>query len=180
MSRIGNLPIPVPSGVQVSVDAATVTVKGPGGTLSQALHEAISVSEDSGNLNVTRATDEREHRALHGLMRSLIANMVIGVSEGYTRSLELVGVGYRVAQEGNGINLSVMLSHPVVINPPDGVTIEVEGNNVIHIRGIDKQAVGQLAAEVKKIRPPNIYTGKGIRYRGEQIRLKPGKSARRA
>ena len=124
--------------------------------------------------------NEGHHRALHGLTRSLLANMVTGVSEGFSKSLELVGVGYRVQQSGKGITLNVMYSHPVAIDPPDGITLEVEGNNRIHVRGIDKQKVGQLAAQIRKVRPPNIYTGKGIRYFGEQVRLKPGKSARRA
>ena len=180
MSRIGNQPVTVPAGVQVNIEGGDVTVRGPRGTLSQSFNSAITISRKDDEVVVERASDAREHRALHGLSRSLIANMVTGVTDGYTKSLELVGVGYRTQQNGPGITLSVMLSHTVDVTPPDGVTLEVEGNNRIHVRGIDKQAVGQLAAQIRKVRPPNVYTGKGIRYLGEQVRLKPGKSARRA
>lgn len=180
MSRIGNQPVSVPSGVQVNIEGGDVTVRGPRGTLNQSFNPAISISQRDDEVVVERASDAREHRALHGLSRSLIANMVTGVTDGYTKSLELVGVGYRTQQNGPGITLSVMLSHTVDVMPPEGVTLEVEGNNRIHVRGIDKQAVGQLAAQIRKVRPPNVYTGKGIRYLGEQVRLKPGKSARRA
>ena len=131
-------------------------------------------------VKVTRPTDESQDKAFHGLTRSLLANMIIGVSNGFSKDLELVGVGYRVQQKGKGITLSVMLSHTVDIDPPEGVELKVEGNNQITVSGIDKQAVGQLAAEIRKVRPPNAYTGKGIRYSGEVVRLKPGKSARRA
>ena len=178
MSRVGNQPIPVPAGVEVLVNGAEVTVKGPKGVLIRDFHPDMTVSRDDGVLNVTRPSDERHHRSLHGLTRSLLANMVTGVSQGFERNIELVGVGYRVQQSGAGITLSVMLSHTVEIQPPEGVTLEVEGNNQIHVRGTDKQAVGQVAAEIRSVRPPNVYTGKGIRYLGEQIRLKPGKSAR--
>jgi large subunit ribosomal protein L6 len=130
-------------------------------------------------VSVKRPSDEREHMALHGLTRTLLANMVEGVNQGYSKTLELVGVGYRVQQSGKGISLSVMLSHQVDMEPLDGVTLEVEGNNIIRVQGMDKQAVGQLAAQIRKVRPPNAYTGKGIRYQGEQVRIKPGKSARR-
>ncbi len=180
MSRIGNQPIPLPSNVKVNIDGSDVTVEGPLGSLNRSFNSAMKISRQDGVLVVERPSDEREHRSLHGLSRSLLSNMVTGVSAGYVKSLELVGVGYRVQQSGDGISLSVMLSHTVNINPPPGVTLEVEGNNRIHVRGIDKQAVGQLAAQIRTVRPPNVYTGKGIRYLGEQIRLKPGKSARRA
>ena len=180
VSRIGNQPVTVPAGVQVNIEGGDVTVRGPRGELSQSFNPAISLSRRDDEVVVERASDAREHRALHGLSRSLLANMVTGVTDGYTKSLELVGVGYRTQQNGPGITLSVMLSHTVDVMPPDGVTLEVEGNNRIHVRGIDKQAVGQLAAQIRKVRPPNVYTGKGIRYLGEQVRLKPGKSARRA
>lgn len=180
MSRIGNLPVEVPAGVDVDIAGSDVTVKGAQGMLSQSFHPDMRISRDNGAIVVSRASDERHHRALHGLTRSLIANMVAGVSVGFTKSLELVGVGYRVQQTGKGITLNVMYSHPVEIQPPDGVSLEVEGNNRIHVRGMDKQKVGQLAAQIRKTRPPNAYTGKGIRYLGEQVRLKPGKSARRA
>ena len=179
MSRIGKKPIPIPSGVEVTINDDEVKVKGPKGALSQTYDPAITISREDGTLKVERVSDEPQHRALHGLIRSLVSNMVTGVTDGFSRSLELVGVGYRVQQSGKGITLSVMLSHTVDITPLPDVTLEVEGNNRIHVRGIDKQAVGQIAAQIRKVRPPNVYTGKGIRYAGEQIRLKPGKSARR-
>ena len=170
MSRIGNQAITLPSGVDVQIDGQSVTVEGPRGQLSQSFHPVV----------VTRPSDSGQHKALHGLTRSLINNMVIGVSRGYEKTLDLVGVGYRVTQSGKGITLSVMLSHQVQVDPPDGVELAVEGNNRIRVRGIDKQAVGQLAAEIRKVRPPNVYTGKGIRYSNEVVHLKAGKSARRA
>ncbi len=179
MSRIGKQPVPVPSGVDVNINGQVVTVKGAKGTLTDTFHQDMAIKSDNGTVVVERPSDAGEHKALHGLTRNLIANMVTGVSEGYSRSLELVGVGYRVQQSGKGIKLSVMLSHEVDYQPMDGITIAVEGNNMIHISGISKQAVGQTAAEIRKVRPPSVYTGKGIRYRGEQVRLKPGKSARR-
>ncbi len=180
MSRIGNKPIPVPSGVQVDINGSDVKVKGGQGELSFRFHGDMKILQNDHILQVERPSDEGQHRALHGLTRSLLANMVTGVSEGFQKDLELVGVGYRVQQSGTGITLSVMYSHQVDIDPPDGVTLQVESNNRITVKGIDKQKVGQLAAQIRKVRPPNIYTGKGIRYLGEQIRLKPGKSARRA
>ena len=179
MSRIGLQPRELPTGVEVSVDDSVVTVKGPKGELSQKIDSAITVSNEDSSLKVTRKSDDRTHKALHGLTRSLIYNMVHGVHSGFSKSLEFVGVGYRAQQKGKGVSLSVMLSHSVEIDPPDGVDLNVEGNNLITVTGIDKQKVGQLAAEIKSIRPPNVYTGSGIRYRGEQIKLKPGKSARR-
>lgn len=180
MSRIGNQPIEVPAGVDVSLEGNVVSVNGPKGALTQTVPAAMKIITDNGTVRVERPSDEREHRALHGLTRSLVANMVKGVTDGYEKVLDLVGVGYRVQQSGNGITLSVMLSHTVEIEPPEGVTLEVEGNNKIFVRGIDKQAVGQIAAEIRSKRPPNAYTGKGIRYSDEQVRIKPGKSARRA
>lgn len=180
MSRVGNQPIPVPSGVDVRISGQTVTVKGPRGQLEQSFHPDMALTQDNGSVVVARPSDSGEHKALHGLTRSLINNMVAGAHEGFEKILDLVGVGYRVAQSGKGITLSVMLSHQVDIQPPDGITLEVEGNNRIRVRGIDKQAVGQLAAEIRKVRPPNVYTGKGIRYANEVVHLKPGKSARRA
>ena len=179
MSRVGYKPIIVPSGVDVTVRGSDVTVKGPQGTLSQTFNSDMKVVHKKDILTVERPSDEAPHRAIHGLTRSLLANMVTGVSEGFSKSLELVGVGYRTQQTGQGLTLSVMYSHQVEVQPPDGVTLEVEGNNRIHVRGIDKQKVGQQAAEIRKVRPPNVYTGKGIRYLGEQVKLKPGKSARR-
>lgn len=180
MSRIGSQPIDLPSGVDVSIDGNEVEMKGPRGALKERFHSDMDISRENGSLLVTRPSDEREHRALHGLTRSLLANMVTGVTQGFIKRLDLVGVGYRVQQSGKGITLSVMLSHPVEIQPMDGITLEVEGNNRITVSGNSKQAVGQMAAEIKKVRPPNVYTGKGIRYAGEQVRLKPGKSARKA
>ena len=180
MSRIGNMPVPLPSGVDVDIQGSDVTVKGARGVLTYSFHPDMRIARNNGAVVVSRPSDEGHHRALHGLTRSLLANMVEGVSDGFSKSIELVGVGYRVQQNGKGITLNVMFSHPVDIQPPDGVTLEVEGNNRVHVRGIDKQKVGQLAAQIRNVRPPNIYTGKGIRYAGEQVRLKPGKSARRA
>ena len=138
------------------------------------------ISKRDGEISVERPSDESQHKAFHGLTRSLIANMVTGVSDGYEKDLELVGIGYRVQQTGKGVTLSVMLSHTVFIEPPEGVTLEVLEGNRIKVSGIDKQAVGQIAAQIRKVRPPNVYTGKGIRYAGEYVRIKPGKSARRA
>ena len=187
MSRIGNAPIVVPPGVEVSVSAREVsvsarevTVNGPRGSLTQSFQPSMGISQEDGILRVTRPSDERQHRALHGLTRSLLANMVTGVSEGFEKTLDLVGVGYRAQQSGEGVTLSVMFSHQVQISPVPGITLEVEGNNRIHVRGIDKQLVGQVAAQIRAVRRPNVYTGKGIRYAAEQVRLKPGKSARRA
>ena len=180
MSRIGKQPIALPAGVDVRVEGQGVTVEGPLGTLSQTFHPDMSIRRDNGAVSVERPSDSGQHKALHGLTRSLINNMVAGVSAGFEKTLDLVGVGYRVAQNGEGISLSVMLSHTVEIDPPPGVTLTVEGNNRVRVRGIDKQAVGQVAANIRKTRPPNVYTGKGIRYSNEIVRLKPGKSARRA
>jgi len=180
MSRIGTQPIPVPSGVEITLNGNEATVKGPKGTLTQSFDPDMKIAVENSIATVDRPTNERHHRSLHGLTRSLLANMVTGVTEGYARSLELVGVGYRVQQSGKGITLSVMFSHTVEIQPRDGITLEVEGQTLIHIAGIDKQAVGQTAAEIRRVRPPDSYKGKGIRYRGEQVRLKPGKSARTA
>ena len=175
MSRIGKQAIPLPAGVDVRIEGADVTVTGPLGTLSRSFHPDMSIRRDNGSVAVERPSDSGEHKALHGLTRSLLNNMVAGVSAGFEKTLDLVGVGYRVAQTGEGITLSVMLSHTVTVNPPPGVALVVEGNNRIRVRGIDKQAVGQVAADIRKARPPNIYTGKGIRYSNEIVRLKPGK-----
>jgi len=179
MSRVGSQPIPLPAGVDVTIDGSEVTVKGPKGSLTRVFHQDMKVSQENGTLKVDRPSDERDHRALHGLTRSLLANMVAGVSQGFEKIIELVGVGYRVQQSGEGITLNVMLSHTVDIQARYDTTLEVESNNLIHVRGTDKQAVGQIAAEIRAIRPPNVYTGKGIRYANEVVRLKPGKSARR-
>jgi len=175
VSRIGKKPIPIPSGVSLDVGEAEVVVKGQRGELRQAVDPDIVVREENGQIIVERRSDDRRHRALHGLTRALIANMVTGVSDGFTRTLELVG--YRVQAQGEGINLQLGFSHPVVVDPMDGVKFEVEGNNRVHVRGIDKQIVGEMAARIRRIRPPDPYKGKGVRYAGEQLRLKPGKSA---
>lgn len=177
MSRIGNQPILIPSGVSINIDHPKITVKGPKGELSNSFNEDMTIVESEGAISVIRPSDEPEHKAFHGLTRSLLNNMVLGVSEGFQREIELVGIGYRVQQKGKGITLSVMLSHFVSIDPPEGVSLEVSDDNRIRISGIDKQAVGQIAAEIRRVRPPNAYTGKGIRYGGEKIKLKPGKSA---
>ena len=179
LSRIGRKPIPIPSGVGVQVEYGEVTVKGPNGTLTQKFHPEVTVKVEDGSVLVERFSERKFHHSLHGLTRSLISNAITGVTEGYTKTLELMGVGYRAQQSGDGIILNVGFSHPVEIHPMEGVTIEVEGNNRIHIRGIDKQRVGALAAQVRKVRPPNAYKEKGIRYEGEVLRLKPGKAAAR-
>ena len=179
LSRIGRRTISLPTGVQVDVGYGEVTVSGPRGTLKQEYHPDVVVKVEAGEVVVERLSDRKFHHALHGLTRSLIANAVTGVTDGYTRTLELMGVGYRVQAAGDGIILNVGYSHPVEIHPPEGVTMEVEGNNRVHVRGIDKQKVGQLAAQVRRVRPPNAYKEKGIRYQGEVLRFKPGKSAAR-
>ncbi|MCI0438970.1 MAG: 50S ribosomal protein L6 [Chloroflexi bacterium] len=180
MSRIGYAPIPIPQRVKIEIkDGNEVTIEGPRGKLTQTFHPDIKIVQKDGVVKVERPSDENQHKALHGLTRALLANMVRGVSEGYTRSLELVGVGYRAQLAGKGLTLNLMFTHQVSIEPVEGITFEVEGNNRIHVRGIDKQLVGQVAANIRAKRPPNAYTGKGVRYAGEQIRLKPGKSARR-
>ena len=175
MSRVGKKPIPIPSGVSVEIADGEVIVTGARGELRQAVNPAISVQEEDGALVVRRSSDNREHRALHGLTRALVANMVTGVNEGFTRTMELVGD--RVQAQGSAVNIQLGFSHPVVIEPMDGVVFEVEGVNRIHVRGIDKQIVGEQAARLRRLRPPDAYKGKGVRYMGEQVRLKPGKSA---
>ena len=179
LSRVGRKTIPVPNGVSVDVGYGEITVSGPRGTLTQSYHPDVVVKVEDGDIIVERLSERKFHHSLHGLTRSLIANAVTGVTDGYTRTLELMGVGYRVQASGDGVVLNVGYSHPVEIHPPDGVTMEVEGNNRVHVRGIDKQKVGQLAARVRKVRPPNAYKEKGIRYQGEVLRFKPGKSAAR-
>ena len=179
MSRIGNKPIPVPNGVEIAVDGGTVVVTGSRGALTQSFSPDISITQEDGLLRVARPTDQREHRAFHGLTRALLSNMVIGVSEGYRRTLELVGAGYRVQQSGDNVILQVGYSHPVEIEPLPGLTLTVEGNNRVHVEGIDKQVVGEMAARIRRVRKPNAYTGKGIRYAGERVRVKPGKAAGR-
>jgi len=178
LSRIGRQPIPIPQGVEVEVLTNGVTVKGPKGTLTQTYHPEVKVVVDQDQVLVERLSERKFHHSLHGLTRSLIANAIIGVTDGYTKTLELMGVGYRVQQSDDGITLAVGYSHPVDIKPIEGVTLEVEGNNRIHVTGIDKQRVGELAAQIRKVRPPNAYKEKGIKYAGEELHFKPGKSGR--
>ncbi len=163
----------------MELQGSTVTVTGERGTLTQEFNPDMSIHQSDLELTVSRPTDNRIHRSLHGLTRALLANMVIGVSDGYRRTLELVGAGYRVQQSGEGIVLQVGYSHHVEIGPLGGVSLVVEGNNRVHVEGINKQAVGELAARIRRVRRPNAYTGKGIRYAGEKVRLKPGKAAGR-
>ena len=178
MSRIGKQPVAIPSGVDVNLSGRTLTVKGPKGTLTQEVHPDVTVEINDGEVVVTRPNDERENRALHGLFRSLIAIMVVGVTDGYTRRLEIVGVGYRAALRGsNGLTLQMGFSHPVDFDAPEGISFEVPAPTRITINGIDKQVVGQVAANIRKIRKPEPYKGKGIRYEGEQVRRKSGKAA---
>ena len=178
MSRIGKLPIPVAKGVQVDIDGSTVKVKGPKGELTRDFPRGVSFALDDGRVVVQRESDEKPVRALHGLSRSLLANMVTGVSEGYTKSLELQGVGYRVQQAGPKVTLSVGYSHPVEVAPPPGIELQVEGTTRLHVRGIDKELVGQVAADIRKVRKPEPYKGKGIRYVGERVRRKAGKAGK--
>ena len=176
MSRIGKRPVSIPGNVKVSVDGRTVSVEGPKGKLSRELVSEVSIQMDNGVLTVSRKDDSKEARSLHGLSRTLVANMVEGVSNGFTKSLEMVGVGYRANLEGRVLNLAIGYSHPVKIDPPTGIEIAVEGANKIHVKGADKQLVGDVAAEIRSIRPPEPYKGKGIKYAGEVIRRKAGKS----
>ena len=179
MSRIGKQPITVPSGVEVTIDDHHVVVKGPRGTLEHDVPETITVAREGDDLVVTRPDDERANRSLHGLTRSLVANMVTGVSAGFTRDLEIVGVGYRaVAQGPTKLELQLGFSHPVTVDAPDGITFEVPAPTRITVQGADKQLVGQVAADIRKIRKPEPYKGKGIRYAGERVLRKAGKSAK--
>ena len=179
MSRIGKLPITVPSGVDVAIDENLVTVKGPKGTLSHAVAAPITVEKSDGVLEVRRPDDERNSRALHGLTRTLINNMVVGVTDGYEKKLEIVGVGYRVVPKGpTTLEFSLGYSHTITVNAPDGVTFTVEGPTKFAVQGIDKQLVGEVAANIRKLRKPEPYKGKGIRYAGEQIRRKVGKAGK--
>src|SRR5687768_8085292 len=179
MSRIGRAPIPVPSGVDVTIAGDQVTVKGPKGTLERRIPGTITVRQDDGQLVVERPDDERQNRALHGLVRSLVNNMVVGVTEGFSKDLEIVGVGYRATAQGpTKLELALGFSHPVHVEAPDGVTFEVPAPTRITVAGIDKEAVGQVAANIRKIRKPEPYKGKGVRYAGERIIRKAGKAAK--
>ncbi len=176
MSRIGKKPVPIPKGVDVTVRGNDVTVKGPKGTLTRTFHREMTIAVEGGEAVVTRPSDARPHRALHGLTRALLANMVAGVTTGFARQLELHGVGYKAEANPKGIRLVVGLSHPVEFPAPSGIKISVENNTQVKIEGIDKELVGQVAAEIRKVRPPEPYKGKGIRYVGEQVRRKAGKT----
>ncbi|HET9901358.1 MAG TPA: 50S ribosomal protein L6 [Actinomycetes bacterium] len=179
MSRIGRMPIAVPSGVDVAIDGRDVTVTGPKGTLALTIAEPIDISrDDDGTLNVTRPDDENRTRALHGLSRTLVANMVTGVTDGYSKNLEIVGVGYRVQARGSNLEFALGFSHPVVVEPPDGITFVVETPTRFSVSGIDKQKVGEVAANLRKLRKPDPYKGKGVRYQGEVIRRKVGKAGK--
>ena len=178
MSRIGRLPIPVPSGVDVTIDGRQVTVKGPKGTLSRALHPDITVSREDGTLVVTRPTEQKTHKQLHGLTRTLVNNMVVGVTDGYRKGLEITGVGYRAALNGKMLTLNLGYSHPIEIEPPTGISFEVENPTHLAVVGIDKELVGQMAAKVRATRKPEPYKGKGVRYAGEKVRRKAGKAGK--
>ncbi len=176
MSRIGKAPIQVPSGVDVAISGQKVTVKGPKGQLEREFHERVTISQEDGVLTVQRSDDERQSRAVHGLSRALLANMVTGVSAGYTKELAIVGVGYRAALKGSSLDLQLGFSHPVSFDAPTGITFEVPEPTKIIVSGIDKEAVGQVASEIRSLRPPEPYKGKGIRYATEQVRRKAGKA----
>jgi large subunit ribosomal protein L6 len=178
MSRIGRLPITVPSGVDVTIDGRNVTVTGPKGTLSRALHPDITVSREDGTLVVTRPTEQKTHKQLHGLTRTLVNNMVVGVTDGYRKGLEITGVGYRAALNGKRLTLNLGFSHPIEIDPPDGISFELENPTRLAVVGIDKELVGQIAAKVRATRKPEPYKGKGVRYSGEYIRRKAGKAGK--
>ncbi|MFV0318844.1 MAG: 50S ribosomal protein L6 [Microbacterium sp.] len=178
MSRIGRLPISIPAGVTVTVDGQHVAVKGPKGELALDVAQPLEVKVEDGQVVVSRPDDERESRSLHGLTRTLINNNIIGVTEGYSKGLEVVGTGYRVQQKGGSVEFALGFSHPVLVDPPAGITFAVEGNNKLTVSGIDKQAVGEAAANIRKIRKPEPYKGKGIRYAGEVVRRKAGKAGK--
>jgi len=179
VSRIGRLPIPIPEGVDVTLDGQHVTIKGPKGTLEQTIAEPITITREGAELVVARPNDERRNRGLHGLFRTLVNNMVIGVTNGYDRQLEIVGVGYRViGKSDKQLEFALGFSHPVVINAPEGITFTVESNTRFTVHGIDKQLVGEVAANIRKLRKPEPYKGKGVRYSGEQVRRKAGKAGK--
>lgn len=179
MSRIGKKPIPIPQGVDVKIDGVNITVKGPLGTLSRELHPNPKLEIADGEIRVTRPTESRQDKALHGLTRSLVANMVEGVTKGYEKELEIIGLGFRVEAQGKGLVLNIGFSHPVKIEPVDGIEFEVQSDrqrNAIKVKGIDKEVVGFVAAEIRRVKPPEPYKGKGIRYTGEHVRRKVGKA----
>ncbi|MGB7806718.1 MAG: 50S ribosomal protein L6 [Actinomycetota bacterium] len=178
MSRIGRLPIPVPSGVDVTIEGRQVTVKGPKGTLSRALHPDMTISREDGTLVVTRPTEQKTHKQLHGLTRTLVNNMVVGVTDGYRKGLEITGVGYRAALSGKKLQLNLGYSHQIEIDPPEGISFELENPTRLAVVGIDKELVGQIAAQVRATRKPEPYKGKGVRYAGEVVRRKAGKAGK--
>ena len=178
MSRIGKMPIPVPAGVEVKIDGADVSVKGPKGQLNLTVKAPITVALEDGVVVVTRPDDERVSRSLHGLTRTLIANQITGVTEGYSKGLEIVGTGYRVTAKGSDIEFALGYSHPILVKAPAGITFTVDGNTKVTVSGIDKQAVGEVAANLRKLRKPEPYKGKGVRYTGENVRRKAGKSGK--
>ena len=176
MSRIGKKPIAVPAGVEVKIDGHTVTVKGPKGTLSRKLNPAIDVKVEDGQVNVIRPNDEKESRSLHGLCRTLVNNMVVGVTQGFEKKLEIQGVGYNAQMQGRNLKLALGFSHPVIITPPEGITLSTPSSVIIVVSGADKELVGQVASEIRNWRRPEPYKGKGIRYSGEHVRRKAGKT----
>jgi large subunit ribosomal protein L6 len=178
MSRIGRLPIPVPANVDVAIDGRTVTVTGPRGSLSRSLHPDMTVSREDGTILVTRPTEQKTHKQLHGLTRTLVNNMVVGVTDGYRKGLEITGVGYRAALNGRKLTLNLGYSHQIEIDPPEGISFEVETPTRLAVVGIDKELVGQIAAKVRASRKPEPYKGKGVRYAGEYIRRKAGKAGK--
>ena len=178
MSRIGRLPIDVPAGVDITVAGSTVTVRGPKGELTLAVASPIEVKLEDGQVLVTRPDDERASRSLHGLTRTLISNQIIGVTTGYSKGLEVVGTGYRVAAKGESLEFALGYSHSITVDPPKGISFAVEGNNKVTVNGIDKQAVGEVAANIRKLRKPEPYKAKGVRYAGEVVRRKAGKSGK--
>ena len=180
MSRIGKMPIPLPKGVEVRIDGNTVSVKGPKGELSRVILPEITIQQEDGQLLVGRPSDQQRHRAMHGLTRTLVDNMVRGVSDGFSKTLEMQGVGYRAQMQGKDLQLAIGFSHPVNVPPPNGIEFEVEGTSRIVVKGINKEQVGQVAADIRKIRPPEPYKGKGIRYLGEYVRRKAGKAGKAA
>jgi len=180
MSRIGKRPVAIPAGVAVTVDGATIAVKGPKGELKRTLPREMAVSQAEGQVTVARPSDEPRHKALHGLTRTLVANMVEGVTKGFTKSLEIQGVGYKAEVKPFGVQLVVGYSHPVPYHAPKGIKISVDNNTQVKVEGVDKELVGQVAAELRSVRPPEPYKGKGIRYVGEQVRRKAGKTAQAA
>ncbi|NBW72885.1 MAG: 50S ribosomal protein L6 [Microbacteriaceae bacterium] len=178
MSRIGKMPIAIPSGVEVKIEGQVVSVKGPKGSLTHTVPAPITVVMEDNNILVTRPDDERNSRSLHGLTRTLISNIIEGVTKGYSKALEIVGTGYRVTAKGSSIEFALGYSHPIVVEPPAGISFQVEGNNKVTVVGIDKQAVGEVAANLRKLRKPEPYKGKGVRYAGEVVRRKAGKAGK--